>query len=333
MHRLPNSTNPAEFNQVEREILGTETPENSFSRQIIHRIEEKERSSLRVRRGFVRKTGITAAVLASVILFGTFLSPAMAKVIQNLPLSEHVRMFVAQLGLNSENIFSQASFENIPDEEFKYQLLHMWNEAFQTNSDQVDHIRFFHPSESEIIVQMSDETGALYISNGQWTHAKQRVEEHEVPESVKTAADQAMDKVGDLGDSIRSVEQKILQPGHKPMYTFWYATKQGTIEMDVEEGTNRIIRLFAEPLSERFYKINSADDRRLLVEKTKDLELSRLQKKAMEQAKVWMNLDLSDYEVIRPDSPFNMLKFTKDGFPTVNASFTSEAVFYYFEIQ
>lgn len=334
MKHFPNPTRPVEFEQVERMILETETPGNSFSEQIVYRIEEKERNNKqRAGRRVVRKIGITAAVLVSVILFGTFLSPVMAQIIQNLPLSEHMMQFVKQLGLKNTDFSSQVSFEDIEDEAFKTQLLSTWNEAFQTHSDQVDRVIVFHPAEDDIIIQMSDETSVLYIINGQWVEAKQRVAEHEVPDSVKTAADQAMERVGDFGESIRSIEKKGLKPGHKPIYTFWYKTKQGTIQMDVEEGTNRIIRLFADPLSEQFYKINSADEQHLLVEKTKELELSVLQKKAVEQARVWMNLDLSDYEVVRPDSPFNMLEFTKEGFPTVKASFTSEAVFYYFEIQ
>ncbi|GJM72372.1 hypothetical protein HMSSN036_45880 [Paenibacillus macerans] len=53
----------------------------------------------------------------------------------------------------------------------------------------------------------------------------------------------------------------------------------------------------------------------------------------MKQAKVWMNLDLADYNVSKLEYRFDTLTFTKAGSPDVTVLFTSKGTIYSIKIE
>ncbi|MNJ47819.1 hypothetical protein D3C77_429890 [compost metagenome] len=81
--------------------------------------------------------------------------------------------------------------------------------------------------------------------------------------------------------------------------------------------------------------LNKLDDNKYrdLVEKTKAINLDKVREETVKQAKVWMNLDLAEYNVSKLEHRFDTLTFTKAGSPDVTALFTSKGTIYSIEIE
>ncbi|RRJ64547.1 hypothetical protein EHV15_17655 [Paenibacillus oralis] len=352
MRRLQNQPKKLGLNQAEQMIRDTETLEHSFSEQIINRIEGMKQRPNKPR--FFNKLGITtvvsAAALAAIMLVGGFLSPVMAETMKKIPLLNYIILFVNELGAKSADsggIGPQAvhfdakgkvtfleqnlSYAEIEDEDFRNQLTAAWNEIFPGDSNQLKDVNIWY-SESYNVLRAGNETKTIYIINGKLDFAVQKIQANEVPDSVKTTVDRLFKSMGNFKNS-SSIVEMTLRPKQPPIYNFVYDTGDGEVWIDIEQETNRVTRVFADPLSDQLYKVSSLEEDISISEKTKALETNELVKTAVEQAREWMNLDLSDYRAKRDHARIDKLVFTKEGAPDVTAMFNSQGSFYYFMIQ
>ncbi|KFM93079.1 hypothetical protein [Paenibacillus macerans] len=349
MRRLQNQPKKLGLNQAEQMIRDTETPEHSFSEQIINRIEGMKQRPDKPR--FFKKLGITTAVsaaaLAAIMLVGGFLSPVMAETMEKIPLLNHIILFVNELGAKSadsgEKVFfddkgkvahlaQDLSYAEIEDEDFRNQLTAAWNEIFPGDSNNLKDLNIWY-SENYSVLRAGDETKTIYIINGELDFAVQKIQANEVPDSVKTIADRIFKSMGNFKNSSSIVEMTLRPKQQPPIYNFVYDTGDGEVWIDIEQETNRITRVFADPLSDQLYKASSLEGDLSISTKTKALETNELVKTAVEQAREWMNLDLSDYRAKRDHARIDKLVFTKEGAPDVTAMFNSQGSFYYFMIQ
>lgn len=344
MHRSPNPSKRVSIYEVEQMIRDTETPEHSMSQQIIKRLESK--SVPRQKPIFTRRAGVITAAL---VAFCVILTPVMAQTIGRLSLFEYINPFAKEMKEVNPNekvdtLYMQGSdgnkkfhtgmirFDDIEDQEFKSQLQRVWDEIFPQGEGINDVIMYEYKPETYHI-EARNENRSIEFDQGNWIYAKQTIGEGQVPDAAKDAADQVFNKVGDFKQSERSVSQMILLPNQNPVYKFVYNTNQGSILIDVQKNTNQITRVVAFPLSDQLDKLDDKNKYRDLVEKTKAIELDKVREETVKQAKVWMNLDLADYNVSKREFRFDTLDFTKAGSPDVTVVFTSKGTIYSIKIE
>ncbi|BFH14950.1 hypothetical protein J6TS7_10740 [Paenibacillus dendritiformis] len=349
MRHLQTLPKKLDLNRVEQMIRETETPEYSFSKLIISRIDVQRKRSGKL--GIIRRTGIaaaSAAILAAGLLVSGYLSPVMAETMRKIPLINHIIMFANELGSQTAGngagpehvildndgkvafLSHDLSYKEIEDEDFRSQLAAAWDEVFPNDSDKPENVNIWY-FEHYSVLRAGNETKTIYIVNGKLDYAVQRIKENDVPDSIKKTADRLFGKIGNFKNSTRT--EMTLKPKQKPVYNFVYKTDDGEVWVDVEKDTNRITRVFADPLSDQLYKLTSKEEDRSIAEKTKAHEMKKLLKTAVEQANEWMNLDLSGYNAVRHSVRDDTLIFTKEGAPSVTGMFNSKGTFYYFMIQ
>jgi hypothetical protein len=343
MRRSPNPSKTVSIHQVKQMIRDTETPEHSVSQQIVEKLESKSVS--RQKPVFTRRVGVIAAAL---VVFCVSLTPVMAQTIERLSLLEYLNPFVEEMkmnpnekvdtlyatGLDGSKYFhtGMIRFDDIEDQEFKSQLQRVWNEIF-SQGEEINDVIMYEYKPNTFHIEARNENRSIEFDQGKWYYAQQTIEEKQVPDAAKDAADQAFHKVGDFKQSKRSVSQMILRPDQNPVYKFVYHTHKGSILIDVQKNTNQITRVLAFPLSDQLNKLDDKNKYRDLVEKTKAIELDKIREEAVKQAKVWMNLDLADYNVSKLEYRFDTLTFTKAGSPDVTALFTSKGTIYSIKIE
>ncbi|WP_019639459.1 hypothetical protein [Paenibacillus fonticola] len=342
MRRSPNPSKTVSIHQVEQMIRDTETPEHSMSQQIVEKLELKGVPPQKP--FFTRRAGIITAAL---VAFCVFLTPVMAQTIERLSLLEYINPFVKEMKVNPnekvDTLYAQGSdgnkqfhtgmirFDDIEDQEFKSQLQRVWDEIFP-QGEGINDVIMYEYERDTYHIEARNENRSIEFDQGNWYYAKQTIGEDQVPDAAKDAADRAFNKVGDFKQSKRSVSQMILRPDQNPVYKFVYETNKGSILIDVQKNTNQIIRVLAFPLSDH---LNKLDDNKYrdLVEKTKAIKLDKVREETVKQAKVWMNLDLAEYNVSKLEHRFDTLTFTKAGSPDVTALFTSKGTIYSIEIE
>ncbi|MBX4151817.1 hypothetical protein MKY82_33565 [Paenibacillus sp. FSL W7-1279] len=343
MRRSPNPSKTVNIHQVEQMIRDTETPEHSMSQQIVEKLESKSVS--RQKPFFTRRVGVIAA--ASVALCVS-LTPVMAQAIERLSLLEYINPFAKEMKVNpnetADTLYVQGSdgdkkfhsgmirFDDIEDQEFKSQLQKVWNEIFP-QGEAINEVIMYEYKPNTFHIEARNENRSIEFDEGNWYYATQPIGENQVPDAAKDAADQIFNKVGDFKQSKRSVSRMILRPNQNPVYKFVYNTDKGSILIDVQKNTNQITRVVAFPLSDQLNKVDDKNKYRDLVEKTKAIELHKIREEAVKQAKVWMNLDLADYNVSKLEYRFDTLTFTKAGSPDVTALFTSKGTIYSIKIE
>ncbi|MGC6589371.1 hypothetical protein ACPV3A_31100 [Paenibacillus sp. Dod16] len=343
MRRSPNPSKTVNIHQVEQMIRDTETPEHSMSQQIVEKLESKSMS--RQKPFFTRRVGVIAA--ASVALCVS-LTPVMAQAIERLSLLEYINPFAKEMKVNpnetADTLYVQGSdgdkkfhsgmirFDDIEDQEFKSQLQRVWNEIFP-QGEAINEVIMYEYKPNTFHIEARNENRSIEFDEGNWYYATQPIGENQVPDAAKDAADQIFNKVGDFKQSKRSVSRMILRPNQNPVYKFVYNTDKGSILIDVQKNTNQITRVVAFPLSDQLNKVDDKNKYRDLVEKTKAIELHKIREEAVKQAKVWMNLDLADYNVSKLEYRFDTLTFTKAGSPDVTALFTSKGTIYSIKIE
>ncbi|MEK4360698.1 hypothetical protein NYE48_27195 [Paenibacillus sp. FSL M7-1455] len=343
MRRSPNPSKTVSIHQVEQMIRDTETPEHSMSQQIIEKLESK--SVPPQKPVFTRRAGVIAVAL---VAFCVFLTPVMAQTIERLSLLEYINPFVKEVKKNPnekvDTLYAQdldgnkhfhtgmIRFDDIEDQEFKSQLQRVWNEIFP-QGEGINEVIVYEYRANTFHIEARNENRSIEFDQGNWFYAKQTIGENQVPDAAKDAADQAFHKVGDFKQSKRSVSQMILRPNQNPVYKFVYETNKGSILIDVQKDTNQITRVLAFPLSDHLYKLDDKNKYQDLVEKTKAIGLDKIREETVKQAKAWMNLDLTDYNVSKLESRFDTLTFTKAGSPAVTALFTSKGTVYCIEIE
>ncbi|WP_194540242.1 hypothetical protein [Paenibacillus sp. JZ16] len=343
MRRSPNPSKTVNIHQVEQMIRDTETPEHSMSQQIVEKLESKSVS--RQKPFFTRRVGVIAA--ASVALCVS-LTPVMAQAIERLSLLEYINPFAKEMKVNpnetADTLYVQGSdgnkkfhsgmirFDDIEDQEFKSQLQRVWNEIFP-QGEAINEVIMYEYKPNTFHIEARNENRSIEFDEGNWYYATQPIGENQVPDAAKDAADQIFNKVGDFKQSKRSVSRMILRPNQNPVYKFVYNTDKGSILIDVQKNTNQITRVVAFPLSDQLNKVDDKNKYRDLVEKTKAIELHKIREEAVKQAKVWMNLDLADYNVSKLEYRFDTLTFTKAGSPDVTALFTSKGTIYSIKIE
>lgn len=343
MRRSPNPSKTVNIHQVEQMIRDTETPEHSMSQQIVEKLESKSVS--RQKPFFTRRVGVIAA--ASVALCVS-LTPVMAQAIERLSLLEYINPFAKEMKVNpnetADTLYVQGSdgnkkfhsgmirFDDIEDQEFKSQLQRVWNEIFP-QGEAINEVIMYEYKPNTFHIEARNENRSIEFDEGNWYYATQPIRENQVPDAAKDAADQIFNKVGDFKQSKRSVSRMILRPNQNPVYKFVYNTDKGSILIDVQKNTNQITRVVAFPLSDQLNKVDDKNKYRDFVEKTKAIELHKIREEAVKQAKVWMNLDLADYNVSKLEYRFDTLTFTKAGSPDVTALFTSKGTIYSIKIE
>ncbi|MDM5280768.1 hypothetical protein QUF95_25795 [Paenibacillus silvae] len=343
MRRSPNPSKTVSIHQVEQMIRDTETPEHSMSQQIVEKLESKRAS--RQKPFFTRRVGIVAAAS---VAFCVSLTPVMAQAIERLSLLEYINPFAKEMkanpnekadtlyvkGLDGNKQFHSGMirFDDIEDQEFKSQLQRVWNEIFP-QGEAIHDVIMYEYEKDKFHIEARNENRSIDFDEGNWYHAAQPVGENQVPDAAKDAADHIFNKIGDFKQSKRSVSRMILRPNQNPVYKFVYNTEKGSILIDVQKNTNQITSIVAFPLSDQLHKLE--DDKNKyheLVEKTKAIELNTIREEAVKQAKVWMNLDLADYNVSKLEYRFDTLTFTKAGSPDVTAVYTSKGTIYSIKI-
>lgn len=343
MRRSPNPSKTVNIHQVEQMIRDTETPEHSMSQQIVEKLESKSVS--RQKPFFTRRVGVIAA--ASVALCVS-LTPVMAQAIERLSLLEYINPFAKEMKVNpnetADTLYVQGSdgdkkfhsgmirFDDIEDQEFKSQLQRVWNEIFP-QGEAINEVIMYEYKPNTFHIEARNENRSIEFDEGNWYYATQPIGENQVPDAAKDAADQIFNKVGDFKQSKRSVSRMILRPNQNPVYKFVYNTDKGSILIDVQKNTNQITRVVAFPLSDQLNKVDDKNKYRDLVEKTKAIKLHKIREEAVKQAKVWLNLDLADYNVSKLEYRFDTLTFTKAGSPDVTALFTSKGTIYSIKIE
>lgn len=343
MRRSPKPSKTVSIHQVEQMIRDTETPEHSMSQQIVDKLESK--SVPPQKPFFTRRVGVIAASLVALCVF---LTPVMAQAIERLSLLEYINPFAKEVKINPnekvETIYERGldgnksfhagmiHFDDIEDQEFKSQLHRVWKEVFP-QGEEINDVIIYEYEADTYHIEARNESRSIEFDQGNWFYAKQTIGENQVPDAAKAAADQAFNKVGEFKQSKRSVSQMILRPNQNPVYKFVYETNKGSILIDVQKDTNQITRVIAFPLSDHLNKLDDQKKYRDLVEKTKAIELDKVREETVKQAKVWMNLDLADYNVSKLEYRFDTLTFTKAGYPSVTAVFTSKGTIYCMEIE
>ncbi|MCM3698555.1 hypothetical protein [Paenibacillus macerans] len=343
MRRSPNPSKTVSIHQVEQMIRDTETPEHSVSQQIVEKLESK--SVPPQKPVFTRRVGVIAAAL---VVFCVFLTPVMAQTIERLSLLEYINPFVKEMKINPnekvDTLYARdldgnkyfhtgmIRFNDIEDQEFKSQLQRVWNEIFP-QGEGINDVIMYEYKKDTFHIEARNENRSIEFDQGNWYYASQPIGEKQVPDAAKDAADQAFNKIGDFKQSKRSVSRMILRPNQNPVYKFVYNTNKGSVLIDVQKNTNQITRIVAFPLSDQLNKLNDKNKYHDLVEKTKAIELDKIREEAVKQAKVWMNLDLADYNVSKLEYRFDTLTFTKAGSPDVTALFTSKRTIYSIKIE
>jgi hypothetical protein len=343
MRQSPNPSKNASIHEVEQMIRDTKTPAHSMSQQIIKRLESKSVPSRKP--VFTRRVGVITAAL---VVFCVLLTPVMAQTIGRLSLLEYINPFIKEMKLNpNENVNTLymedlqgnkyfhtglIRFEDIEDQEFKTQLQKVWNEVFP-QGEGINDVIMYEYRANTFHIEARNENRSIQFDQGIWFYARQTIEENQVPDAAKDLADQAFNKVGDFKQGKRSVSQMILRPNQNPVYKFQYETNKGSIFIDVQKDTNQITRVVAFPLSDHLYKLDDKNKYHGLIEKTKAIELNKIHEQTVKQAKLWMNLDLTNYNVSRHESRFDTVTFTKAGSPDVTALFTSKGKIYSIEIE
>ncbi|HFL3236648.1 TPA: hypothetical protein ACG3KH_004082 [Clostridioides difficile] len=343
MRRSPNPSKTVSIHQVEQMIRDTETPEHSMSQQIVEKLESK--SVPPQKPIFTRRVGVIAAAL---VAFCVSLTPVMAQAIERLSLLEYINPFAKEMKVNpnekADTIYVQGSdgnkkfhsgmirFDDIEDQEFKSQLQKVWNEIFP-HGEGINDVIMYEYDANTFHIEARNENRSIDFDQGKWYYAEQTIGEEQVPDAAKDAADQAFHKVGDFKESERSVSQMILRPDQNPVYKFVYHTHEGSILIDVQKNTNQITRILAFPLSDQLNQLDDKNKYHDLVEKTKAIELDKIREEAVKQAKIWMNLELADYNVSKLEERFDTLTFTKAGSPDVTALFTSKGTIYSIKIE
>ncbi|MDU5949148.1 MAG: hypothetical protein E6Z15_19075, partial [Paenibacillus macerans] len=339
----PNPSKTLSIQQVEQMIRDTETPEHSISQQIVEKLESK--SVPPPKPVFTRRVGVIAAALA---VFCVFLTPVMAQTIERLSLLEYINPFVKEMKINPnekvDTLYARdldgnkhfhtgmIRFDDIEDQEFKSQLQRAWNEIFP-QGEGINEVIVYEYRANTFHIEARNDNRSIEFDQGNWFYAQQTIGENQVPDAAKDAADQAFHKVGDFKQSKRSVSQMILRPNQNPVYKFVYNTNKGSVLIDVQKNTNQITRIVAFPLSDQLNKLNDKNKYHDLVEKTKAIELDKIREETVKQAKVWMNLDLADYNVSKLEYRFDTLTFTKAGSPDVTVLFTSKGTIYSIKIE
>ncbi|CAM4523068.1 MAG: hypothetical protein E7L01_25065 [Paenibacillus macerans] len=343
MRQSPNPSKTLSIQQVEQMIRDTETPEHSISQQIVEKLESK--SVPPPKPVFTRRVGVIAAAL---VVFCVFLTPVMAQTIERLSLLEYINPFVKEMKINPnekvDTLYARdldgnkhfhtgmIRFDDIEDQEFKSQLQRAWNEIFP-QGEGINEVIVYEYRANTFHIEARNDNRSIEFDQGNWFYAQQTIGENQVPDAAKDAADQAFHKVGDFKQSKRSVSQMILRPNQNPVYKFVYNTNKGSVLIDVQKNTNQITRIVAFPLSDQLNKLNDKNKYHDLVEKTKAIELDKIREETVKQAKVWMNLDLADYNVSKLEYRFDTLTFTKAGSPDVTVLFTSKGTIYSIKIE
>ncbi|WP_342553513.1 hypothetical protein [Paenibacillus sp. FSL R7-0652] len=343
MRRSPNPSKKLSVHQVEQMIRDTDTPEHSMSQQIVQKLESKNES--RQKPFFTRKVGVIAAAS---VAFCVSLTPVMAQAIERLSLLEYINPFAQEMkvnpnekadtlyvkGLDGNKKFHSGMirFDDIEDQEFKGQLQRVWNEIFP-QGEAIHDVIMYEYDKGKFHIEARNENRSIQFDEGNWYYAAQPIGENQVPDAAVDAADRVFNKVGNFKQSKRSVNRMVLRPNQNPVYKFVYNTEKGSILIDVQKNTNQITSIVAFPLSDQLHKLEDDKNRyRDLVEKTKAIELGSIREEAVKQAKVWMNLDLTDYNVSKLEYRFDTLTFTKAGSPDVTAVYTSKGTIYSIKI-
>lgn len=245
MRQSPNPSKTLSIQQVEQMIRDTETPEHSVSQKIVEKLESK--SVPPQKPVFTRRVGVIAAAL---VVFCVFLTPVMAQTIERLSLLEYINPFVKEMKINpNEKVGTlyardldgnkyfhtgRIRFDDIEDQEFKSQLQRVWNEIFP-QGEGINDVIMYEYKKDTFHIEARNENRSIEFDQGHWYYAQQTIEEKQVPDAAKDAADQAFNKVGDFKQSKRSVSQMILRPNQNPVYKFVYNTNKGSVLIDVQK--------------------------------------------------------------------------------------------------
>ncbi|RRJ66575.1 hypothetical protein EHV15_29355 [Paenibacillus oralis] len=165
-----------------------------------------------------------------------------------------------------------------------------------------------------------------------------------LPAVIQKAATQALSRVGAKAKGSPRIYFS-LEPNKKKVYGLEYSTNKGDIELEIEETTNRLLRIdlgymsLTKELTEVSTE-NGKEETKAIRDKVNSYSLDELQKSAVKQAKEIMNLDLSGYKAARNDEDndseyayHDSVVFTKKGAPTVTGFFNSKGVFSGFRIE
>ena len=347
MRQLPDRSKRLSIHEVEQMIRDTETPEHSMSDQVVRRLNSK---SVRSQRPFfTRRVGVITAAL---VAFCVSLTPVVAQTIERLSLEEYINPFVKEmkenpkdktdivlvegLSLDGDKIKNfhsgMISFDDIEDQEFKGQLQRVWDEIFPQGG-KINDVVMYQYMPDQYKIEAMNENRSIIFDQGKWAYASQPIQENQVPDATKDAADQLFNKLGDFKQTKRSVSRIVLRPDQNPVYKFVYETNKGSILIDIQKNTNQITKLVAFPLSDHLGKLKDKNKYNELVEQTRSIELDKVREETVKQAKAWMNLDLADYSVSKKEFRFDTLEFTKSGSPDVTAVYTSKGKIYYIEIE
>ncbi|WP_293200515.1 hypothetical protein [Paenibacillus sp.] len=318
-----------------------------MSDQVVRRLNSK---SVRSQRPFfTRRVGVITAAL---VAFCVSLTPVVAQTIERLSLEEYINPFVKEmkenpkdktdivlvegLSLDGDKIKNfhsgMISFDDIEDQEFKGQLQRVWDEIFPQGG-KINDVVMYQYMPDQYKIEAMNENRSIIFDQGKWAYASQPIQENQVPDATKDAADQLFNKLGDFKQTKRSVSRIVLRPDQNPVYKFVYETNKGSVLIDIQKNTNQITKLVAFPLSDHLGKLKDKNKYNELVEQTRSIELDKVREETVKQAKAWMNLDLADYSVSKKEFRFDTLEFTKSGSPDVTAVYTSKGKIYYIEIE